>query len=268
MYNYLWVVYQSEEPVLESGAADIGAVVATIDAVTLKWDELNWKLFPRLRLHGKRGDFDYSYMKRGCHYQGCELPLRFHADGRVGHFSARAPEDAQFDGRWAVHACAAQPRDAVMACALAKHLLQSTSAGWTQERLKAWAEKRIAASRRRSGCRTRRPRCRRHWPLNGRRAWRACTRSLARLRRTATAWKAPSLRRREEGRDEGQRGQTEVERDRRNEDAGGIGGIGEDEDDTEDNGSGAVDDDDLLYGADGDDDSVDDDDWASTDESA
>ena len=68
MYNYLWVVYQSEEPVLESGAADIGAVVATIDAVTLKWDELNWKLFPRLRLHGKRGDFDYSYMKRGCHY--------------------------------------------------------------------------------------------------------------------------------------------------------------------------------------------------------
>jgi hypothetical protein len=196
MYNYLWVVYQSEEPVLESGAADIGAVVATIDAVTRKWDELNWKLFPRLRLHVKRGDFDYSYMKRGCHYQGCELPLRFHADGRVGHFSARAPEDAQFDGRGAVHACAAQPRNAVMACALAKHLLQSTSAGWTQERLKAWAEKRIAASRRRSGCRTRRPRCRRHWPLNGRRAWRACTRSLARLRRTATAWKAPSLRRR------------------------------------------------------------------------
>ena len=71
-----------------------------------------------------------------------------------------------------------------------------------------------------------------------------------------------------EGRDEGQRRQTEVERDLLNEDAGGIGGIGEDEDDTEDNGSGAIDDDDLLYGAAGDDDGVDDDDWASANESA
>ena len=267
MYNYLWVVYQSEEPVLESGAADIGAVVATIDAVTLKWDELNWKLFPRLRLHGKRGDFDYSYMKRGCHYQGCELPLRFHADGRVGHFSARAPEDAQFDGRWAVHACAAQPRDAVMACALAKHLLQSTSVGWTQERLKAWAEKADRRFEKKIRLQDATAKVQEALAFE----WPEGLESLYAQLSTASEdgdGVEGALASAEEGRDEGQRGQAEVERDRRNEDAGGIGGIGEDEDDTEDNGSGAVDDDDLLYGADGDADSVDDDDWASADESA
>ena len=55
MYNYLWVVYQSEEPVLESGAADIGAVVATIDAVTLKWDELKLETVPAAALAWEAG---------------------------------------------------------------------------------------------------------------------------------------------------------------------------------------------------------------------
>jgi hypothetical protein len=142
MTEYQYLLFESAHPVEETGADSQADMFAFSDRVRAEWQPMQWVLFPLIlrkskphKTTGKVNAFAYGPTKRSTHYWDNELPLRLKLWGRTGQYSADAGEQAQKDGRYAVHACASQPAEEVDACALARHT-KRTSATSTQEELR------------------------------------------------------------------------------------------------------------------------------------